>query len=157
MNNGFRPPLHQAHQSARISVTDGDRRHTYSGAVAREDLCKRLPYDDPDPPPQQSLGSVFPGRATSEVPSHDHDTGIPETVIVERVILRCSVLAKTLIVEGGLSQPVEGDGLEITRRYDAVCIDIRSGKRNGPTMPEQRAVLSRPQHRLAEIDSRASK
>ena len=111
--------------------------------------------DSLDPPPQKGLGSVFPGRAASEVPPYDQDTGILETTVVERVFLGCSVRLKTLIVEGGLSQPVESDGLEITRWYDAVCIDIRSGKRNGPA-PDLTYLCASIVHLCQHLISRMS-
>ena len=132
MNNGFRPLLRKAHQPVPIIVTDGNRRHTYGGAVSREDLCKGLPYDGPDPPTQKGLGGVFPGGAASEVPSHDQNTRVLESAVAEGVIFGCSVLVKTLIVEDGLSQPVKGDGFKISCRYDAFGVDIRSGERKGP-------------------------
>src|SRR6185436_20923741 len=107
-------------------------RNSEGDAVAEENVGERLADDRLHAPAQHRLRRVLARRAATEVLVDDGDARALrlEARVVHDVLLLRSRGVEAHVIEGVLSQAVEGDRLHEARRDDAIGIDIVAAQRN---------------------------
>src|SRR5262245_442543 len=122
------------HQARHVRFARGDAGHAERDAIAEEDVGERLADQPLYAPAQQRLRGVFARRPAAEVLVHDRDAwplGL-EARVVEDVSLRVALGVEALVIERRVAEAVEGHGLQVARRDDAVGIDVVATQRDRP-------------------------
>ncbi len=89
-------------------------------AIAEEDLGERFPDDGLDSEPHERLRGVLAGGAAAEIPADDKNFRGPVARIVKRVVR----ILFSVVLEGVLAEPFEGDALQVAGRNDPVRVDV---------------------------------
>src|SRR6478735_7879281 len=128
----------QGHELLRSGGVDHGAGDAERLAVAVEDLGERLADDDEDAsaPAGDGLRRVLAARPAAEVLVHEEHRGLVELRLVERVRLAVLLQAGPVVLEGVLTETVEGHGLEKAGGNDAVGIDVVAAYRDGATFDD---------------------
>lgn len=125
--------IYRSSKGLNITGTRNDAGHPERRTVSEENFGVALGDHGAEASFGERLRCMFPRTATTKIDAGNQNARLRESLLVQGVWFRCSVLLVSHVVEQVFAETVEGDAFHEPSRNNPVCINVRTWDVDGFT------------------------